>query len=156
MIVEGPAGPTNETSETFRFVSNEGGSTFRCRLDGAAFAPCGSPMRLSRLADGFHVFRVAAVDGAGNVDPSPAVREWTLDTTRPQTELTSAPPAQTAEAAATFVFSSPQAEATFECSLDAAEFEPCSSPLTTAALANGVHAFFVRAGNHPRLERSAA
>jgi Ca2+-binding RTX toxin-like protein len=55
----------------FRFSANEAGATFRCRLDRGAFRPCRSP-RVYRLAPGLHVFRVYAIDQAGNRDRSPA------------------------------------------------------------------------------------
>jgi Ca2+-binding RTX toxin-like protein len=54
----------------FFFVATEA-ATFRCRLDGKPFKPCGSP-RLYRLAPGRHVFRVFAIDLAGNRDGTPA------------------------------------------------------------------------------------
>lgn len=64
----------------------------------------------------------------------------------PTTVITSRPPASTNQTAGTFVFSSPgNPTATFECSLDAAPFTACTSPLTTGSLANGSHTFRVRA-----------
>jgi hypothetical protein len=65
------------STEMFKFTSNEPG-TFQCSLDGAAFAACTSPVTLSELASGAHVFKVEAVDRAGNVDSSPATRNWTV------------------------------------------------------------------------------
>jgi hypothetical protein len=56
----------------FAFRSSEPGSTFRCSLDGAPFRTCKSPLNYRNLKKGRHVFRVAAVDSAGNVDPTPA------------------------------------------------------------------------------------
>lgn len=55
----------------FAFGSSEGGSTFSCRIDSRSFRPCQSP-RGFRLRLGRHVFRVFAVDLAGNRDRSPA------------------------------------------------------------------------------------
>jgi Ca2+-binding RTX toxin-like protein len=56
----------------FVFSSNEVGSSFRCRLDHGRFRRCRSPRRY-RVGKGRHVFRVYAVDAAGNRDRSPAV-----------------------------------------------------------------------------------
>ncbi len=78
-----PADPTSATGASFAFSSNET-ATFECRVDGAAsFTTCTSPETFSGLADGSHTFRVRAVDGAGNVDPTPAVFTWTVDTSAP-------------------------------------------------------------------------
>jgi Ca2+-binding RTX toxin-like protein len=56
----------------FAFSSNEAGGSFRCKLDRAPLKPCKSP-RAYRLRLGAHVFRVLAVDVAGNRDRTPAV-----------------------------------------------------------------------------------
>jgi Ca2+-binding RTX toxin-like protein len=56
----------------FRFASNESDSRFRCKLDGKPYRGCVSP-RAFRVKAGRHVFRVFAVDRAGNRDPSPAL-----------------------------------------------------------------------------------
>jgi hypothetical protein len=76
-IVSGPDGPVISTSATFEFSSSEDGSNFECSLDGAPFAPCGSPASYTALAAGGHHFEVRAIDPAGNVDPTPAARDWT-------------------------------------------------------------------------------
>jgi hypothetical protein len=65
------------TSETFRFQSNEPGSTFKCSLDSAAFSACTTPLQLSNLSAGAHRFRVQATDRAGNVS-DPVQRDWTV------------------------------------------------------------------------------
>ena len=82
-IESGPAeGSTSAASEvTFAFGSPEAGATFECRLDGAAFAACPTPLKLTGLADGDHVFEVRARDAIGNVDASPVRRAFRVDTT---------------------------------------------------------------------------
>ncbi|WP_028065844.1 MopE-related protein [Solirubrobacter soli] len=67
------------TSESFKPVSSEPtGATFECSLDGAPFAACASPVSLDGLAPGRHTFAARAIDRAGNVDATPAVRTWTI------------------------------------------------------------------------------
>jgi hypothetical protein len=67
-ITSGPAGGTKNASPSFRFRSNEPGSTFQCRRDSAAFSACSSPKRYRALPDGRHKFEVRAVLGATGVD----------------------------------------------------------------------------------------
>lgn len=82
-ITSGPSGLTRSTSAAFGFSSSEAGSTFECRLDSVAFSACASPKSYTDLKNGRHVFRVRAIDAAGNVDSTPAVRAWTVDATKP-------------------------------------------------------------------------
>ena len=79
-ITAGPSGSVASGSASFDFASTEPGSSFQCRRDGAAFAPCSSPVSYTGLADGSHTFEVGAADAVGNVDPSPASRSWSVVT----------------------------------------------------------------------------
>jgi large repetitive protein len=88
-LTSGPANVTSSTSATFTFTSSTPDSTFQCSLDGQTQTPCSSPETYTGLADGAHTFTVAAVDPAGNVDPTPASSSWTVDTTAPTVTLTS-------------------------------------------------------------------
>ena len=76
-----PAATTTSTTATFEFTS-EPGASFRCTLDGADSA-CGSPKSYTGLSVGSHTFAVAAIDAAGNVDPSPATWSWTVEGSGP-------------------------------------------------------------------------
>jgi hypothetical protein len=79
-IASGPQGSTAATSAAFAFSATEAGSTFECRLDGAAWTPCSSPQFYSALSNDVHTFDVRATDDVGNVDPTPASRTWAVDT----------------------------------------------------------------------------
>lgn len=79
-ITAGPDSTDRTGDASLAFEASEAGSTFMCSLDGAAFSACASPSDYTGLADGRHEFRVKAVDAAGNVDQTPASREWTVDT----------------------------------------------------------------------------
>jgi hypothetical protein len=143
MITSGPPGTTHSTSATFGFAASEP-STFECSLDGAAFSGCTSPASYTGVGDGSHTFRVRATDLAGNTDPTPAEQTWTVDTTPPETTITSGPPGTTHSTSATFEFTASE-PSTFECSLDGAAFGGCSSPRTYSGLGLGSHTFRVRA-----------
>lgn len=67
-----PLKKTKDTTPTFKFSSSETGSTFACKVDKGALAPCSSPATLKKLKPGKHTFQVQATDAAGNVDASPA------------------------------------------------------------------------------------
>jgi len=142
-ITSPPLTTTASTDASFAFSSTETG-TFECKLDGGAFAVCTSPKAYSGLTEGSHTFEVRAKDAAGNLDPTPATDAWDIDTTAPDTTITSAPPASTEDTAASFEFSS-EAGATFECKLDAGAYAACTSPKAYSGLAVGNRVFSVRA-----------
>jgi hypothetical protein len=59
-------------SATYEFGADEPGSTFRCRIDGGASAPCVSPLVIRKPKKGGHSLEVTAIDAAGNADPTAA------------------------------------------------------------------------------------
>lgn len=77
VIDSGPSGTVTDTSATFSFSASEP-STFLCRLDSDAFAPCTSPTSYANLTATSHTFQVAAIDGSYNADFTPAVGTWTV------------------------------------------------------------------------------
>jgi arylsulfatase A-like enzyme len=77
-IDSGPSDPTNNPTPTFAFSSSKPGSRFACKIDSSAFSACRSPKTIARLAPGRHTFRVRATDQAGNPDPTPASRAFTV------------------------------------------------------------------------------
>jgi hypothetical protein len=141
----GPPPVTSDTSARFSFSSSESGSTFECSLDGGAFAPCTPPTTYTGLPEGPHSFQVAATDRSGLTDESPASRDWTVDTTSPETTIDAGPTGTIDSTSATFAFSSSEPGSTFECSLDGSDFVGCSSPTTLSNLPAGPHGFSVRA-----------
>ncbi len=80
-IDTGPSGTVDTAAASFTFSADEIGSTFACALDGAAYSPCTSPLSYTDLANGPHTFTVRATDTAGNTDPTPASRSWTVAAT---------------------------------------------------------------------------
>jgi hypothetical protein len=63
---------------TFKFGSDEKGSTFLCKLDKKKFAKCKSPKTYKGLKPGRHKFQVKAVDPQGKPDPSAAVKTFKI------------------------------------------------------------------------------
>jgi subtilisin-like proprotein convertase family protein len=139
-----PGSPVNQTSATFEFISDDNGATFECKLDAEPFGPCPALTTLGGLSEGSHTLQVRAIDGSDNEDPSPGSHTWVVDTTPPDTTITSGPTGFTLSTDASFQFSS-EPTATFKCSLDNAAFTDCSSPKPYAGLPDGVHSFRVRA-----------
>ena len=143
-----PAALVNSSTATFTYHSNEN-STFLCSLDGGAAVDCMSSATQTyiNLTDGQHTFSVAAKDQVGNVDPTPAIYSWNIDTTAPHTAITSGPANPTTSTTATFAFGSANSPGdSFECRLDGtpANFASCTSPATYTGLSLGNHMFEVR------------
>jgi hypothetical protein len=70
-ILMGPPRKSAVRTAKFKFTANEPGSSFECKVDRRPDRPCRSPMTLRRLSLGKHVFKVWAIDTAGNIDKSP-------------------------------------------------------------------------------------
>jgi hypothetical protein len=77
-IFRGPRGLIQRQRVSFAFRSDDSDATFQCRMDERRFRPCASPQAYRELSHGDHLFRVRARDRAGNVDPSPAHRRFTV------------------------------------------------------------------------------
>lgn len=139
-----PPAVSAETRATFVFSSAED-VDFACRLDDAAPAPCESPHHVTGLGEGPHRFQVTARDGAGN-ESEPAEFMWTVDLTPPPApSIVESPAPVTLGGDAGFVFSSTEENVGFVCALDGEPPAPCTSPAEYAGLADGEHAFEVRA-----------
>lgn len=154
-ISGGPTGTTSDSTPTFDLAADEIGSTFECRVDAGAFAPCTTPFTTPELADGPHTVEARATDLNGNTDPTPATRSFTVDaivdpptdTDAPETTISSAPKrnlkSKKKRVRVEFAFGADEA-ASFECALDGAAFAPCASPFSTR-VGKGRHTFAVRA-----------
>lgn len=156
-IASGPADGSwiNDTTPTFTFISTEPPSTFECRLTAGpvgsgSFSACSTPLTTSSLAEGQWLLEVRAKDGADNLDPSPATRAFTIDTTPPTVSIESGPTGSTTDALPTFAFT-PGADATGtpQCSIDTGipSFADCSTATShtpAAALVGGAYTFRVQ------------
>jgi len=71
-----------DSTQELRFESDDPGSTFECRLDTSAFAPCSSPWSISVNAPGDYSGEVRAIGSNGQPDPTPA--GFTLHAAEPE------------------------------------------------------------------------
>ena len=145
----GPKPAPGERDVAITVSADESESAFDCRLDGAAWRPCGSPHRIYGLAAGHHELEARATDPAGNTDPTPALRAWETAAAAPKatpdTAIDTTLPAVSGGEPVEIEFSSAAADAIFACRLDDAAWRRCESPVRLPALADGPHAFEVRA-----------
>jgi hypothetical protein len=152
IITSGPAPVTAEPDGTLTFEgAGEAVITgYLCRLDGGDWVACDSgSFDTGPLPDGQHIFEAAAVDQTGNVDPSPAVHVWVIDTSEPETSVLIAPddPSQSNDATFSFGCSDPSPQA-YYCAIDpptAAEplFTLCSQAMVLTGLSEGQHSLSV-------------
>lgn len=82
-----PPPHTTNARGRFHFAATEPGSTYECRLDTTVWSACTSAFFVpsvttpSGYSYGIHTFLVRAVDGAGNVDATPASYTWEVHQT---------------------------------------------------------------------------
>jgi hypothetical protein len=122
-----PQGTLRVDSATFALRPSDGDPRFQCRLDAGAWAGCAPSPRLTALGEGAHVLRARGIDGAGNVDLTPAEARFTVDTP-PDTRVTSGPLADPAtDSAVRLGLVSTQEGGSFECRTDGSPWAACSS-----------------------------
>ncbi len=141
-----PSNPSATANPSFAFTDTESGVTFRCSLDGAAFAACTSPKAFSGLAQGAHSFALTAVDAAGNVSGATTFA-WTVDTVAPTAPtLTTKPTNPTSNATNTFAWTAAEGGLTFQCALENGSWFACTTPYTWVIDTDnyGQHQFGVR------------
>jgi outer membrane protein OmpA-like peptidoglycan-associated protein len=137
-----PAPESSDPNPTFSFAP-EPGSTTLCRVDGAEWKPCPSPLTLTDLRDGPHVLEVKVVDPAGN-ESKVVEHRWTVDTTPPPAPtVLSGPTGPTTDATATFGLAG-EPGAALECSLDGGAWTPCPATLVLRGLGLGERVLRVR------------
>ncbi len=151
-IDAGPAGPTNDSTPTFRFSADEPAKGFSCRIDSpldeTAFVPCSTPLTTQPLAEGPHTLEVRATDMVDKTDLSPARRDFTVDLTAPDTFAAVPPSGLTSDTTPSFSLSSTEEGVAYQCRVDSTavvDFLPCESTATMAELEDGAHVFEARA-----------
>jgi hypothetical protein len=108
----------------------------------AATVPLPPSGEATGVADGV----VASPGGSRDINPRPdEPLPPALDSTPPQTSISSGPPAITTATTVSFAFSSNEAGSTFQCKLDSGAWGACISPKGYSSIAVGSHKFSVRA-----------
>jgi large repetitive protein len=153
-ITLGPPAFASSTSAAFLFFVVDPGhdgaaTTYRCSLDGGAYAPCYLLAGYSGLSQGSHAFRVEAVDQAGNAS-GPRTWTWVVDTIAPTVQLDQPlPPNPDTDTSPTFAFHGTDTGgsgiAGYQCKLDGGSWAACSSPDTLDDLSLASHTFEVEA-----------
>ena len=93
-------------------------------------------------SDATYSISITQTNGLGT---SPAAtKTWTLDRVAPDTAISANPTDPNFSFTASFTFNSPDATATFECSIDSGAYATCTSPKSYTSMANGSHTFDVR------------
>ena len=161
VLDSGPAAVSSDSTPTFTYhgvpaaagylcgiatqeqASTQGVSVDNCPLAGSYTSPA--------LPPGKYTFVVVAGNADGGYDDSAAKQKFEIvkpptppDTTAPETTITAHPKKVDKKKRPTFAFSSNEATATFECSLNGAPFTACASPKSVKA-AKGRNVFQVRA-----------
>ena len=165
MIQAAPNGTVDydETAANISFTAAGRNRGFECRLDSnsdTGWSSCTSPTRITDLERGEHNFEVRAISPGGVADATPAQASWTISPPPvPDTTIDSGPASETYERSAELTFSAMGDADGFECrlnSVEATDWEACSSPYRAYELGFGAHSFEVRAFNSSGADASPA
>jgi hypothetical protein len=123
------------TTQVLTFKATDASTTTTvCSLDSEdTFTQCTDTAAYSDLSEAPHVFRVQAIDAAGN--KTTAVRVWSIDRTGPTATITGGPGEFSSDAGSTvtFGFTTNEPASNVSCRLyaggaKAPEFGPCTGP----------------------------
>ncbi len=143
-----PGGPTSDPTPTFVFGPvGEPAASFTCSIDGPTGSSCTSPWTTPPLEDGPHTLRVRAFDTSNNVDPSPALLEFSVDTVAPNTTVAGRRRYRTRKPrrAVRFALASNESGARFSCRVDSGAWFRCPPSFLTPRLRRGRHTVSARA-----------
>lgn len=150
----GPPQGSTVGSTTAQFgaftASDDPDATFECRLDPpgtlGSWGTCPSNAAFSGLTqNGTWQLNVRGVDPSGNVDTTPYVRDWIVDTTPPVIHLTNGPAEGSTVNTPSATFNVSTSDGTLVCTLDGAPLASCSPPvISLTGLNDGQHTLSVR------------
>jgi hypothetical protein len=140
-------------TQTFEFTGSDDAVqptqlTFECKLDQEEWRACTSPVEIAD-DDGRHTLSVRASDEMLNVDSTPAVRNWIVDTTDPSKPVIRGRRSVRSGQKVVLRFSAtdaltPASQLRFRCSVDARGMRPCPR-VYRVRLSPGRHQVRVRA-----------
>jgi hypothetical protein len=129
-LTAAPPAESSRTDAKLTFAATKTGSTFSCRLDDRAPAPCAGAVTYSGLTEGTHTASVLATDRYGIAAAAPLTTRWHVDRTAPDTLLLAARPTSGGAGEVSFVS---EAAAAFQCQVDGAPWAACTAPFSAAA-----------------------
>ena len=152
MLTKTPASESTAADAAFEFITADvGGSGVdraECALDTDTYTTCTSAKTYPNIADGSHLFKVRAVDKAGNTDDSPAAFSWFNDSHAPTLTFGTTPPAVATSPNWSVSFTTDDGAGiggvTTSCALDGSPLPSCSSPVSGTTFEGG-HSLVVTA-----------
>jgi hypothetical protein len=158
-ITSDPTGWIGATSATFEWTGSDDVTTaanlvYSTKLDGGAWSAfsTSTTITLTGLTDGSHSFYVKAKDQTGNEDLTPAEQTFGVDTTAPETTITSGPTGWIGATSATFEWTGSDGitkleNLVYSYRIDGGSWSTFSSTTSTTftGLLEGSHTFEVKA-----------
>ncbi|MGE4130871.1 MAG: hypothetical protein AB7F86_04500 [Bdellovibrionales bacterium] len=145
-INSGPQAVSGATTAQFVLSSDKADVTFQCALDAQPFYVCESPVSISGLTLGQHIFRARASDTAGNFS-SPIEYSWEVSPGAMTIAFTNPPTGFSKLKNLSVTFGGTDGQqpiVLFECSVDNSAYAACTSPLLLTNLADGLHTTSIR------------
>ncbi len=143
-----PPGGYFNTKPLLVTLTTESGAKIYYTIDGSdpstALASSTTTTTVTINSTGNTQLKFFAADSAGNAE-NVRTEAYVIDTTAPETNITTNPDNPTRSKYANFTFSSNESDVTFECSVNGATFTSCSSPYSQALATQGTYTFNVRA-----------
>ena len=167
-IVSGPAEGATITTASPVFVltgtdnlSSPGQLLYQFRVDNGTYStPAATPLTVPGLAEGTHSVAIRAVDLAGNVDATPAMRSFVAHVEPPNKIIVDGPPAWTPLTSVTYTFSSvtnqPPESIEYAWRLDGGALTSYTNATTAtfSGLSESLHSFELHARDGFGLEHS--
>lgn len=135
--------PTNDANTGIEFDSGEAGLTYQCALvsgpSPSDWFDCASPFTPDGgWTDGNKVFKVRAVDAAGNLSIL-RTRNFVVDTVAPNAPNLISGPSSTIAVDSTTILFGGEPGGTFTCTVDGGTPETCGQSVPLTGLSNGSH-----------------